>query len=774
LNDFSINAMPVRGSERSQLSATEIFRLLGDHVLEVFAVTAVVTALAITYLFVATPIYDADVLVRVDPPEPNALGIASQAPVSAPPAPSPEEEMAVMASRSVLDPVIARYHFDITITPRSVPLLGALASKFATPGQPAAPWLGLRSFAWGGEQVQVQSLEVPHSLEEKNLKLVALEDGGYALYGPGGDQVLSGKVGVRASASNGVSILVSQLVARPGTQFDVKHWNMIDTIKRFTNVLKISNKAKDTGLVAITYSDKDPAKAAEVANALSQQYIATAVTARQLNDSTTLAFIEKELPRLRADLANAEQALSDYQKSSESLQPTSEAQAYLQGGIDFDRQIANLQIQRTQLLERYTPDSRWVANIDAQLKQIESAKHAFDARFAGMPASQRKSVDLTRDAKVAETIYLGMMQKAEELSVRRASTTGGAHIVDSAVVPFRPVKPEALLVLPGGVTLGLVCGACFVFFRRHVMTGVTDPTYVERTLSVPMMGEVLLSPQQARLGGEVFEAVRRAPAFSRAGPPHRYARATAPGATAARVRCDGVSKVLAHREPDDPSIEALRYVRTVLSRDLAHAQNNVVMVTGPTPAAGKSFIAANLAVLYAEAGLRVLLIDADMRSGHLAYGFGQANSGGLSEVLTGGLDPHVAVRETGIKGLALMSRGSYSYAGNPAALLMKPAFSQMLQRFSDEFDLVVVDTPPFLAVADASIVASKAGSTVLVLRSGLQSEAEIAETVKKLERSEARIAGAVFNGVPLRRSTRYYGYGYGSRSGATLAPDAAA
>jgi tyrosine-protein kinase Etk/Wzc len=98
---------------------------------------------------------------------------------------------------------------------------------------------------------------------------------------------------------------------------------------------------------------------------------------------------------------------------------------------------------------------------------------------------------------------------------------------------------------------------------------------------------------------------------------------------------DGASKVLAERFPGDPSIEALRSVRTALSRDLMRAPNNIVMLTGPTPAAGKSFVAANLAVLHAETGARVLLIDADMRGGHLAYFFGQANSGGLCEVLKG-------------------------------------------------------------------------------------------------------------------------------------------
>jgi tyrosine-protein kinase Etk/Wzc len=744
-NSFSAHAV---GGERTQLSARDMFRLLRDHALEVLGVAVFVVAFAGAYVLLATPMYQADVLVRVDPPEPNALGIATQGPSVVPPAPSPSAEMAVMASRSVLEPIIDRYRFDVTVTPRSVPLLGALAEKLATPGEPAAPWFGLRTFSWGGEQVRVASLEVPQELEEKKLTLTALENGQYELRDPSGELLLSGKVGEPAHDPIGVSMFVTQLVARPGTQFEVKHWNMLDAVKRFSNVLKIEDKVKDTGLVEITYSDRFPAKAAEVANAVSRQYIATAVAARQRTDSATLAFITNELPRLRAELARAEQALSDYQTSSRSMQPSSEAQAYLQGGIDFDRRIADLQIQRTQLLERYAPESRWIASIDTQLKQLDAAKNTFDARFASMPVSERKNVELTRDAKVAEAVYLGMMQKAEELTVRRASTTGGAHIVDEAVAPFRPVKPDRLLVLSGGAVLGLVCGALSVFIRRHVMTGVTDPRFIEHQIGVPLIGEVLLSAHQMELDRDMRLSVRRALA------PPRSRRAA--------LR-QGASKVLAHRYPDDPAVEALRGVRTALALDLAHAPNNIVMLAGPTPAAGKSFLAANLAVLHAEVGSRVLLIDADMRRGHLAYFFGQTNRGGLSDVLEGHMQPWDAVRGSGIEGLSFVSCGSR--AGNPAALLMKQGFKDLLQRFANEFDLVVVDTPPFLVVTDAAIVAGDAGATVLVLRSGGQSEAEIADTVRKLERSEARIAGAVFNAIPARRGSRRYGCGYGYASG---------
>jgi tyrosine-protein kinase Etk/Wzc len=762
VNDLALNSLYVQtGGERGQLSGRDMLKLLRDHIFEVLGVALAVTALALAYVFLATPIYEADVVMRVDPPEPNALGISSsQGPQYAPPTPSPSTEMAVMQSRAVLEPIINRFRFDVTIKPKTLPLIGNLAQKFAKPGQPSSAWFGMSSYAWGGEQMHISQLDVPPTLEERKLKLKALEGERYELRGPSGESILTGKVGEVAHSSNGVTMLVTQLAARPGTEFEVKHWAMLDAIKRFSDDLKVSDKVKDTGLVDITYSDSSPEKAAEVANAISQQYMTTSVAAKQQNDNATLAFINKELPRLHTELEKAEQALSSYQTTAQSMQPTSEAQAYLQGGIDFDRRIADLQIQRTQLLDRYTPDSRWVRNIDDQLRQLQAQKGEFNSRFNAMPASERKNVDLTRDAKVAEQVYLGMMQKAEELSVRRASTTGGAHILDAAVVPFRPVKPEPLLILPGGAFLGLLLGVGSVFVRRHVLMGVTDPLFVEARLGVPLMGEVLYSQQQARLNQEIGALQRRSLA-SRSSTPGLPARPQSAVAVDGRVAATGggVSKVLADRYPDDPSIEALRSVRTALSLDLAHAPNNIVMMAGPTPAAGKSFVAANMAVLHAEVGSRVLLIDADMRNGHLAYFFGQPNRGGLAEVLKGAMQPHEALRRTSVEGLTLLSCGSR--ITNPAAMLMRHNFRELLQRFSHEYDLVIVDTPPFLVVTDAAIIAGDAGATVLVLRSGMQSEEEIAETVRKLERSEARVTGAVFNAIPLSRSHRYYGY-YGS------------
>ncbi|MBN3761939.1 polysaccharide biosynthesis tyrosine autokinase [Burkholderia sp. Ac-20365] len=738
-----------------------MLNLMRDHIWEIVAATVAVFLLAVTYQLVATPVYSADVLVRVDPPEPNALGLALQTQEALPPpAPSPSAEMGVMRSRAVLDPVIDRYRFDVTVKPRRIPILGDIAEKFATPGEPNGAWLGLKSFAWGGEVVKVGYLNVPQNLEEEKLSLVALGGGAYELLGPSGEFLLKGTVG-KPAEGNGISLLINQLAARDGTRFEVIRWNSVDATKRFMDVVKITDKVKDSGLIQIEYADKSASKAADVANALGQQYLAAAVAGRQLNDTQTLNFIKGELPRLLADLRKSEEALKSFRAKSNSMQPTTEAQSYLQGGLDLDKQIASLELQRTQLLDKYAPQSRWIQSIDTQLAQLKKTKAEFDGRFQGMPASERESVDLIRAQKVAETVYMGMVQKAEQLTVRRASTTGGAHILDEAVRPHRPVKPDPLIVLPAGFVLGLVSGVFLVFMRRHVLVGVTDPRYVERRLSVPVVGEVLFSHQQSLLDRSLPAAARKPLQGAGGRSAVAVQRGLEGGEAPSGEKIDpsfGYSgnKILAERFPHDASVEALRAVRTAMARDLAHTRNNIVMVTGPTTSAGKSFVAANLATLHAEAGARVALIDGDMRRGHLAAFFSQSNRGGLSEVLAERVPLRDALRHVGIEGVTFMSCGARPE--NPAALLTRPRFREVLERLSSHFDLVIVDTPPFLAVTDASIIANEAGASLLVLRSGMQSEEEIADTIKKIERAGGRVAGAVFNGIPLRRSTRNYGY----------------
>jgi tyrosine-protein kinase Etk/Wzc len=736
-----------------------MIRLLSDHVWTVLGVTLVIVALAALYVTLATPTYTAGALVRIESPDPNELGTGPNGPlVVQAQAPSTDAEVAMMQSREVLEPVMKKFGYDLTVKANTFPVLGLISNKFATPGKPSRAWFGLKSYAWGGEEIHIDALQVPTSLENAKLSLRALDDQHYQLLDTDGSVLLSGQVGELATGQN-VSMLVTHLVARPDTEFQVVPLNTVNALKRFSKDLKVQEKGgKETGIVQIAFDSSNPAVAAGVANAVATGYVANTVENRRRSDSKTLDFINQELPRLRDELKQSEAALSNYQSSSNSLQPTAEAQSYLQGGIDLERQIAALQLQRTQLMLHFQPTSAPVQNIDQQLAQLNAAKGSFDARFNKMPASERKDVDLTRNAKVAESIYVAMVNKAEELTVRRAGTTGDVHVVDVAARPADPVSPNIPVVLGASAGIGLMLGALFVFARSQLLTGVTDPRFVEWSLSIPVLGSILYSPQQAQL--------KRAMMHSLQGVATPYGAATPiPLLPAARAKDGSVVKgasgalphtahyLLARSFPYNASVEALRGVRTAMHFSGGnHSDDKTVVLTGPTPGTGKSFVAANLAVLEAETTKRVLLIDADMRCGHLAQTFGQPNSGGLAELLMGNITSDQAIREVGVPGLSFISCGAYP--SNPSELLMMPRFQALLDVFNKRFDLVIVDTPPLLAVSDASIIANRAGNTVLILRSGMQTEEEIEETVTKLRRAGASMGGAIFNAVPLRRSER--------------------
>ncbi|WP_369065963.1 polysaccharide biosynthesis tyrosine autokinase [Burkholderia gladioli] len=767
MNTPNLNARHSVGLPDEMPDPLGMLRLLRDHAWTVAAITAAVVALAGIYVWLASPVYSASAMIRVEAQGRNALGFAAdgQQLVVGQGTGRTDAEIGMLQSRSILDPVVNQYGYEIATAPHTLPILGAIARKFATPGRPSRPWFGLDSYAWGGERIDIEAMQVPPELENRKLRLRALGDGAFALIAPGGAVLLTGKAGETAQM-DGVSIRVRRLDARPNTEFDVTAWNGVNALQRFSKQLKILEKGSGTGLVQITFASDRPDRSADVANAIAQGYVAATIAESRANDGKTLDFINRELPRLREELRQAEASLMGYQASTGSLQPTAEAQSYLQGAIEVERQIAMLQLQRTQMAQNFTPDSAPMRNIDQQLAQLTATKARFDARFVRMPESERTNADLSRNAKVAESIYIAMVNKAEELTVRRASTTGDVHIVDNAVRPADPVSPAVPIIMASSLGLGLMLGTLFVFLRSRYLTGVTDSKFIERSLRMPMLASVLYSAQQARLDQAMPRNLAFQPAEARLQrrPALLPSARTAAGAGSAAESLQPASSqyLLARSFPHDASVEALRGLRTALHlhfQQEARPDDGVIVLTGPTPDTGKSFVAANLSVLEAETQKRVLLVDADMRCGRLASFFGKPNAGGLAELLAGRIEIDQAIQPAGVPGLSLISCGHYP--GNPSELLMMPAFRRLLDEFKQRFDLVIIDTPPLLAVSDAAIVSHGGGKTVLVLRSGMHTEDEIEETITKLDRAGAWTVGAIFNAVPLRRSERL-GYGYSS------------
>jgi tyrosine-protein kinase Etk/Wzc len=216
--------------------------------------------------------------------------------------------------------------------------------------------------------------------------------------------------------------------------------------------------------------------------------------------------------------------------------------------------------------------------------------------------------------------------------------------------------------------------------------------------------------------------------------------------------------ILAVDNPADLSIEALRSLRTSLHFAMMEAKNNVIAISGPSPGVGKSFISVNLATVLAQSDKKVLIIDADMRKGYLQTQFGMQWDNGLSDYLSGRINLEQATKHSQVKGLDVMTRGQIP--PNPSELLMHENFSKLIEEVSAKYDLVIIDTPPILAVTDPAIVSAHAGSTLLVTRFGQNHVKELELTRNRFEQNGIDVKGVVFNGVVKKASNAYGYYGY--------------
>ncbi|CAN7649691.1 polysaccharide biosynthesis tyrosine autokinase [Trinickia sp. LjRoot230] len=706
-------------SDEDDVVLGQLLHVVLDDIGWLIGIAATVIALAALYCFLAKPIYTADAHVRVQPPSnvsqaltQTTTGASTGGGTTSLPT---DAEIEIIKSRGVVAPVVEQFKLNFSVAPKTIPLIGNLAERLATPGQPAKPWLGLAAYAWGGEIADVDSLQVAPELEGKQLTMTAAGGDHYTLRDGDGDLLLDGEVG-RPASGGGVTIFVKRLVARAGTRFTVVRMNDLDAITGFQAGLDVEEQGKQTGVIQVSIPNKSPERAAMIANAVAQSYLREYTSSRQAEATKMLDFLQSEAPRMKTDLEQAEAALSAYQAKSGSINPSEEAKNYLEGSIQYEQQISALQLQLDQQHQRYGPSHPAIIAAEQQLARLRTDRDSFSARFRNLPAAEVKGVALKRDAKVAEDIYELLLNRVQELSVQKAGTGGNVHLIDPALRPGDPTKPKKALILSAAAMLGLIAGTGVVFMRRNLMTGIDDPERVERACGLPLYGLVPTSVEGERLDAAYMRNRK------------------------------GARPILALTRPNDSSIESLRSLRTSMQFAVAEAKNSIMVLTGPAPGIGKSFMTANLAVLFADSGKRVLAIDADMRRGTLHEYFGGGLRTGLAELLAGQIPLEDAIRKTPVPSLDFIACGTRPT--NPSELLMSQRLEQYLEGLAKNYDVILVDTPPLLAVTDAAIIASHAGTSFVVLRSGMHAEADISDALKRLAAAGAQAQGGIFNAVP--------------------------
>ncbi|MEW9624536.1 polysaccharide biosynthesis tyrosine autokinase [Rhodanobacter geophilus] len=724
-------AQSTTSSDDDEIDLNALLGTLIDHKWLIIIVTSIFFVVSVGYAILAAPIYEASAIVQVEQKVPDLPGLSAITQTLGASSSEATTEIAIITSRSVLGKAVDNLNLNIVVTPHRFPLIGGFIARYYAPDQPgevATPWLGISRDDWGGSVLDVFQLDVPDRLFAKHLTLVAGKDGAYTLLDNHDDLLLQGQTG-QVAKGHGVTMQVKTLTANPGTRFDVVRNRELETLDELQQLVNASEQGKDSGIIGLTYDDADPDLARNVLDQISEAYVRQNVDRNSAQAGNSLQFVKEQLPLVREKLEKAQSALNDFQTKAHSVDITLQTKGLLDQVVAIETSIQQLQMQKADMERRFTKGHPAYQALMQQIEQLEAQKAAMEKQVNNLPDTQRDLLRLTEDVQVSNTTYTGLLNQAQQLEIARAGTVGNVRIVDNAAVNVdKPVKPKKALVVIGGTFLGGLLAVAFVLLRQMLRRGVEDPAEIEK-LGMPIYASIPLSDQERAI------SVRD---------PGRHG--------------DGRQHLLAVSAPADLATEALRSLRTSLHFARLQARNNVLMISGSSPSAGKTFVSANLATVIAQGGQSVLLIDADLRRGGLHRALGGRAEGGLSELIAGQLDLAAAIRPVGgVEKLHFIARGKVP--PNPSELLMNAGFTALLEQVMPLYDLVIIDTPPILAVTDAAVIGHHASTSLLVVRFGLNQVREIALAKQRFEQNGVEIKGVIFNAVE-KRNAGYYSYGY--------------
>jgi len=568
-----------------------------------------------------------------------------------------------------------------------------------------------------------------------------------------------------------------------------------------------------TRMLGVSYEDADPQLAADISTKLVNNYID--YNFRQKYDATRQAstWMELQLDELKAKVESSQQALVEYERMHQIVNTSEKGSMQEQMLSDLSRDLAaaesdrlqkeslyrEVQVNRDQLaslahnellqkLEEKSADlhgqyietvaqygpkfpkaARLNEEIEGNRSQIEAEQDRVLARIrkdytaavtreklaTSAVSTQKEAVGaqnqllvqhniLQREFEGNQQLYQSLLQRLKNATVSAGLQSTNIHLVDAALAPGTPVRPNKLLNIALGFLGGIVLGVMFAFAQEGVDHSLKTAEEVESLLMIPVLAVV---PLQRGIDGAKSSIAGKT----------WMKRATKNGAAELAARHSVALAISA--APQSSLAEAYRALRTSILLSVAPSPPKLILVASAQSGEGKTATALNLAQSLAQRKGKVVIVDGDLRKGGIAPVLSMDNSKGLSSVLTGVDKLEDALRQYD-KQPNLWVLPSGPVPPNPAELSGSDRMAELCAQLAEQFDHVIIDSPPVLAVTDATIMARLVDGVVLVAESGRTHRAGLMRTRAILENSGARILGVVLNKLDLRKEG-YYGYGYG-------------
>lgn len=686
--------------------------------------------LALLYLRVTPDTYSVDALVQVESQKGGAsaallgqelssimdgAGLGQQL---------AQTEIEILKSRLVLGSTIKELNLDTQIHPLNDTLLQRLISNSNFSTQYSTRGVKIENDT---DSFDIQQFAVPQKFLNQSLVLNIKDNQSFSLSNPNTDEIiLKGKLNQNNMISTPDGLWkVTIFNSHPLDQEYVITKQALPTaVGNFLNNYSASEKGKQTGIISLNYQGHDKAQITQILNVVLQTYKQQNIERSSAEKEQTLKFLDKQLPELKKELDQAERQFNVFRQQYNTVDVSKESELYLTQSVTLETQKSELQQKQAELSAKYTPEHPAMQEINAQLGAINSKIAELNGTLKRLPDLQRQYLQLYRDVEVKTQLYTGLLNTYQTLNVAKAGEIGNVRIVDTAIEPVKPIKPQGRTILILSIFVGGFIGVMVALLRKMLRTGIKDASQIENELDFPVYATVPRSPiQESRI--KLLKKKKNIP-------------------------------ILAIKNSEDIAIESLRSMRTAIHFALANAKNNVIMIAGPAPEVGKSFISTNLAAILAQNNKRVLLIDADMRRGYLHKYFNAEIKPGLSEYLTDQASLEDVTHHSEVSGLDMITRGKSP--ANPSEILSLTQFQAMLERLMPLYDHILIDTPPVLAVTDGIIISQYSGVNLIVARHAKTHMKELELTVNRFEQAGVKINGFILNDIQASAS---YGYGYG-------------
>lgn len=716
------------------------------------------------YTFIMKPVFEAGATLHVQDSKGSKGGILGDLAMLNTANPV-DSEIEILKSRTNAEEVVKRLHLTWNVTKKSDALTFKIGEFVSTATEP---------------QYTV-TLTGPDSYSVKP------SDGSPQLQGKSGQLLRSGAL----------TLLLTDIKGNHGDSFRLTLLPFNATVRGLQGAIRASEVGKKTNIIQVSYTNTDPALARDIVNTLVQVYLDQSLSFKTEEASHTVKFVEEQLNSTRDELDKSEKKLQIYKSDSGVVKLDTEAEELIKKLSDIEKEraatmlsrkqvdfaltalqearrkgqvytpalfrddpliatmanrLTELEVQKRGLLSESTENDPQVKAIQGQIdglqrkiqstyeasrlnlgKQeviIQAQLQAYEAKLRTLPVAERDLAGLMRLSKVNSDIYMFLLQKHEEARIAKASTISNINIVDPAITPDKPIKPQKKKNLLLGLLVGLMAGVGAAFFMDYLDDTIKDEEEAKRVLGWPMLAMI--------------------PAIVHGG--------DAPGADFTRS-----AALVVQNAPKSSASEAFRGLRTAIHFSSLHRDSKVIMVTSSFPGEGKSTTSANLALTFAQANNRVLLIDCDLRRPSQNTIFQHSRTPGVTELLAGDIDLPGALHTTGIDNVSLLTAGTIP--PNPAEILSSDSMRDLLTGLRDSYDIIILDAPPVIPVTDAPLLTALTDLVVVVVESG-RIPAKAAQRMKELLQSvQAPVAGFVLNDRTALFSATYgyYGKGYYGR-----------